>query len=82
MGSHGITDRVAIVGMSCTPFREHWDRSHDDLAIDAAQAAYASAGIAQDDIDAFWYGTAQSGMSGVSLAAPLKIRSKPVTRVE
>lgn len=82
MGSHGITDRVAIVGMSCTPFREHWDKSHDDLVIDAAQAAYASAGIAQRDVDAFWYGTAQSGMSGVSLAAPLKIRSKPVTRVE
>ncbi len=82
MGSHGITDRVAIVGMSCTPFREHWEKSHDDLVIDAAQAAYASAGIAQRDVDAFWYGTAQSGMSGVSLAAPLKIRSKPVTRVE
>lgn len=82
MGSHGITDRVAIVGMSCTPFREHWDRSHDDLVIDAAQAAYASAGVDQPDIDAFWYGTAQSGMSGVSLAAPLKIRDRPVTRVE
>lgn len=82
MGSHGITDRVAIVGMSCTPFREHWDASHDDLVIDAAQAVYASAGIAQDDVDAFWYGTAQSGMSGVSLAGPLKIENKPVTRVE
>ncbi len=82
MGSHGITDRVAIVGMSCTPFREHWEAGHDDLVIDAAQAAYAAAGVAQDDVDAFWYGTAQSGMSGVSLAAPLKIRSKPVTRVE
>ena len=82
MASHGITDRVAIVGMSCTPFREHWESSHDDLVIDAAQAVYASAGIAQDDVDAFWYGTAQSGMSGVSLAAPLKIHDKPVTRVE
>ncbi len=82
MGSHGITDRVAIVGMSCTPFREHWNRSADDLLIDAAQAAYASAGITQDDLDACWYGTAQSGMSGVSLAAPLKLHHTPVTRVE
>ena len=82
MGSHGIKDQVAIVGMSCTPFREHWDKSADDLLIDAAEAAYASAGIAKNDIDAFWYGTAQSGMSGVSLAAPLKLEGKPVTRVE
>ncbi len=26
MASHGIKDQVAIVGMSCTPFREHWDK--------------------------------------------------------
>ncbi|MEY2435385.1 MAG: hypothetical protein QOF97_221, partial [Acidimicrobiaceae bacterium] len=24
MASHGIKDRVAIVGMGCTPFGEHW----------------------------------------------------------
>ncbi len=36
MSSHGIKDRVAIVGMGCTPFREHWDKGTDDLLIDAA----------------------------------------------
>ena len=36
MGSHGIRDRVAIVGMGCTPFKEHWDRGTDDLLVDAA----------------------------------------------
>ena len=82
MGSHGIRDQVAIIGMSCTPFREHWNKSADDLLIDAAEAAYVSAGIHKNDIDAFWYGTAQSGMSGVALAAPLKLQNKPVTRVE
>ena len=35
MGSHGIKDRVAIVGMGCTPFGEHWDKSTDDLLIDS-----------------------------------------------
>ena len=25
MSSNGIKDRVAIVGMSCTPFREHFE---------------------------------------------------------
>ena len=24
MGSHGIRDRIAIIGMGCTPFGEHW----------------------------------------------------------
>jgi acetyl-CoA C-acetyltransferase len=82
MGSHGIKDRVAIVGMSCTPFREHWDKGTDDLLIDAAEAAYRNAGVTKDDVDAYWLGTAQSGMSGITLAAPLKLEGKPVTRVE
>ena len=82
MSSHGIADRVAVVGMGCTRFAEHWDLSLDDLIIDAAHAAYASAGIAQDDIDAFWFGTSQSAASGLAMAGPLKIHGKPVTRVE
>ena len=82
MGSHGIKDQVAIIGMGCTPFLEHWDKSLDDLIIDAAQSTYASAGIVQEDIDAFWFGTSQSAASGLALAGPLKIQGKPVTRVE
>ncbi len=82
MASHGIKDQVAIIGMGCVPFKEHWDKSADDLAIDAAQLAFESAGVTQKDVDAFWLGTAQSGMSGMTLSAPLKIEGKPVTRVE
>ncbi len=82
MASHGIKDQVAIVGMGCTPFREHWDKGLDDLLIDATTETFASAGLAADDVDAFWLGTAQSGMSGITLAAPLKLHDKPVTRVE
>ena len=82
MSSRGITDRVAVIGMGCTPFAEHWDASLDDLIIDAAHAAYRSAGISQDDIDAFWFGTSQSAASGLAMAGPLKIHGKPVTRVE
>jgi acetyl-CoA C-acetyltransferase len=82
MGSHGIKDRVAIVGMSCTPFREHFAKGTDDLLIDAVETAYTSAGVAKADVDAYWVGTAQSGMSGLMLAAPLKLQDKPVTRVE
>jgi len=39
MASNGIRDRVAIVGMGCTAFGEHWDRSADDLLIDATRSA-------------------------------------------
>ena len=82
MGSHGIRDRVAIVGMGCTPFAEHWDKGLDDLIIDASTETFASAGVTKDDVDAYWFGTAQSGMSGITLARPLQLRNKPVTRVE
>ncbi len=82
MASHGIRDRVAIVGMGCTPFREHWDRSLDDLLIDAAGLALDSAGVTKDDLDAYWFGTSQSAASGISLATPLRLTGKAVTRVE
>jgi acetyl-CoA C-acetyltransferase len=82
MASRGIKDQVAIVGMGCTTFGEHWDKSTDDLLIDASSAALTSAGIALDDVDAFWLGTMGSGLSGLTLSRPLKIQYKPVTHVE
>ena len=82
MGSHGIKDRVAIVGMGCTAFGERFDTGLDDLLIDASNQAFTAAGIDKDAVDAYWFGTAQSGMSGITLARPLQLEGKPVTRVE
>src|SRR6266567_7738576 len=82
MGSHGIRDQVAIVGMGCTSFGEHWDKSTDDLLIESATAAASSAGIGLGDIDAFWLGTMGSGVSGLTLSRPLRLPYKPVTRLE
>ncbi|HUY64706.1 MAG TPA: acetyl-CoA acetyltransferase [Acidimicrobiales bacterium] len=82
MASHGIRDRVAIVGMGCTAFGEHWDRGLDDLIIEACTEAFTSASVTKDDVDAYWLGTAQSGMSGITLARPLQLQGKAVTRVE
>ncbi len=82
MSSHGIKDQVAIVGMGCTRFAEHWDKGLDDLLIDGTSEAFASAGVDKDQVDAYWLGTAQSGMSGITLARPLGLKGKPVTRVE
>ncbi len=82
MASKGIKDRVAIVGMGCTKFGEHWDKGTEDLLVDAAYQAYESAGVEPNDIDAYWLGTMGSGISGLTLSEPLKIQYKPVTRVE
>ena len=82
MASHGIKDRVAIVGMGCTAFKEQWDKGLDDMALEASNDAFDAAGITKDDVDAYWFGTAQSGMSGIPLARALQLEGKPVTRVE
>ena len=82
MASNGIRDRVAIVGMGCTPYGEHWDKGPDDLLVEAAREALASAGLDLGQVDAFWLGTLFTGASGLTLSRPLKINYTPVTRVE
>src|SRR5256884_8718218 len=82
MASNGIRDRVAIVGMGCTPFGERWDKSAGDLLVDATKDATASAGIDLKDIDAFWLGTPFSGQSGLTPSRPLQIDYKPASPPE
>src|SRR3990172_8563261 len=82
MASRGIKDKVAIVGMGCTPFAEHWDKSAEDLLVEAAGEAQRSAGIEPAAVDAYWLGTMGSGVSGLMLSQALKIPYKPVTRLE
>src|SRR6266849_9324966 len=82
MASRGIREQVAIVGMGCTPFGERWDKSAEDLLVDAATDALGSAQVSLDDVDAFWLGTMGSGISGLTLSRPLRLPYKPVTRLE
>jgi len=82
MGGKGIKDKVAIVGMGCLRFGEHWNKSLDDMMVEAAYEALQSAGLTPDDIEAYWLGTCFSGYCGITLSVPLKIQYKPVTRVE
>jgi acetyl-CoA C-acetyltransferase len=83
MASHGIKDKVAIVGMGCTRFGERWDKAADDLLVDATEECFASTPqVKKDDVDAYWLGTLSSGQSGLVLSQPLGIDYKPVTRVE
>ena len=82
MASRGIRDRVAIVGMGCTRFGEHWNRGASDLLVEAALEACESARIEKEAIDAYWMGTLTSGQSGLILSEPLKTGYRPITRVE
>jgi acetyl-CoA C-acetyltransferase len=82
MASKGIADRVAVVGMGCTPFGEHWDRSADDMLVEAVGDAMNGAGLQPADVDAYWLGTMASGLSGLTLSRPLALENKPVSRVE
>jgi acetyl-CoA C-acetyltransferase len=83
MSSKGIADRVAIVGMGCTPFGERWGKSADDLLIDAVtECLETTPAIDRADIDAYWLGTLGTGQSGLTLSKALALDYKPVTRVE
>lgn len=78
----GIKDKVAIIGMGCTRFAEHWDKSPSDMMVEAAYDAYESAGIEAKDIDACWLGTLSTGSSGIMVSSALKLDYVPITRVE
>ncbi|MDP2743692.1 MAG: acetyl-CoA acetyltransferase [Dehalococcoidia bacterium] len=77
-----IKDKVAIVGMGCTQFGERWDTSPEDLVIEAAYEAFADAGVESKDIHAAWVGTFLGVTGSGTVATPLKLDYKPVTRVE
>lgn len=84
--SSGIRDKVVIIGMGCTAFGEHWEKSADDLIIDAFEEAVLDAKIDRKQIDAAWFGLCfdeQSfGKSAISLAQALRLPNIPATRVE
>lgn len=77
-----IKDKVAIVGAGCTKFGEHWDKSAQDLIVEAVYEALSDANIEPKDIQAAWLGIVWSGESGVFLSHALRSRYIPVTRVE
>jgi acetyl-CoA C-acetyltransferase len=82
----GIKDRVAIIGMGCSTFGEHWSKGPEDLIVEAFTEAIADAGIARDQIEAAWMGNALDdinvGNSALPLAHALRLKGIPVSRVE
>ena len=78
----GIRDKVAIIGMGCCKFGENWNKSVEDMMIDAAYEAYEDAGVGPEDIQAAWFGTSHSGTSGLALSQPLHLPYMAVSRLE
>lgn len=78
----GIKDKVAIVGMGCSKFGELWEKSEEDLIVEAVYEAYEDAGIEPKDIQAAWLGNVRTAMRGSALAIPLKLEYIPISRVE
>jgi acetyl-CoA C-acetyltransferase len=54
--AEGIKDKVAVIGMGCTKFGELWDKSAEDLMVDAFKECIEDAGIEKKDINAAWFG--------------------------
>ena len=48
----------------------------------SAKQNHGKVSVDKYTIDAYWLGTAMSGMSGITLARPLQVEGKPVTHVE
>jgi acetyl-CoA C-acetyltransferase len=46
----GFKDRVAIVGVGYTKFGELWDKSAEDLLVDAVYEALGDAGVEAKEI--------------------------------
>lgn len=82
----GIKDKVAILGMGCSKFGEHWDKGTEDLMSEAFEEALADAGIGREQIEAVWYGSALDnvnvGNSAIPASTALRLDGIPVTRLE
>ena len=63
-GRRSEASAVAIVGMGCTNFGEHWDGRSTTCSSSPPRGLWRSAGVTRDDIDAYWLGTLGRGSPG------------------
>src|SRR3972149_2390080 len=76
-----IKDKVAIIGRGWVKFGENWEKSPEDMMVEAAFEAYQDAGTEAKDIQACWFGTTRLN-TAEPCATALKVDYIPVTRVE
>ena len=84
MNSEAIRDKVAIVGMGCCKFRENWDKSPEDMIVEAAFEAYEDAGLdnPQEQIEAVFCGAVYPSKGTAEVADALKLFGKPVSMTQ
>ncbi|MDD1660809.1 MAG: thiolase domain-containing protein [Methanomicrobiales archaeon] len=81
---------VAVIGIGCTPFGEHWGASFRNLFIQAGALALEDAGLSGEQIDALYVGNMSAGRFieqehiGALIAdySGMATRHIPATRVE
>jgi CO/xanthine dehydrogenase Mo-binding subunit len=81
---------VAVIGIGCTKFGEHWERSFRDLFVEAGATALEDAQLSGEQIDAMYVGNMSAGRFieqehiGALIAdyAGMASRHIPSTRVE
>jgi len=81
-----MKEQIAIIGVGCTKFGEHFTRSWADLALDAAAEACEDAKVELKDLEAAWVGSyrpwiAGERNTGSPLAEALGFVYKPITLV-
>ena len=55
--ARSLKDQVAVIGVGCIKFGDNFDQGYEDMAVDAAYAAFHDAHISPEEIDAAWLGT-------------------------
>lgn len=79
----GIFDnKVVIVGSGCCKFGENWEKSSQDMVIDASFEALGDAGIEAKDIQAVWVGNQNEKGVAPNVADALKLHNVPISHCE
>ncbi len=82
-----LKEPVAVIGIGCTKFGEHFTKSWGDLVVDATFEACADAGVdLHKDVEAAWLGSYRPWIAGERnigspLAEALGFLYKPVTLI-
>ncbi len=84
MMKDAIRDKVAIVGAGCCKFGENWDKSPEDMIVEATYEAYEDAGIEnpQEQIEAVFCGSVSPSRGTAEVAESLKLFERPVSMVQ
>ncbi len=84
MNPEAIRDKVAVVGAGCCKFGENWDKSPEDMIVEAAFDAYEDAGIEapQQQIEAAFCGAVYPNRGTAEVADGLKLYDRPISMVQ